>query len=92
MPRSLMLKPCESYSSERPAVDCSDWLDLFVRILRKAAVKTPTLKEYRPDGGSYEKSLVTARTNKAAQPAVSERQKANEKEHERQAKPRTDVE
>jgi hypothetical protein len=29
--------------------------------------------------------------NKAAQPAVSERQKADEKEHERKAKPGTDV-
>jgi len=73
------------------AVGFIDWLDLFVHILRKAAVKTPTLKEYRPHGGSYEKSLVAARTNKAAQPAVSELQEADEKEHERQSKPRTDV-
>ena len=65
------------------AVGFIDWLDLFVRILRKATVKTPTLKEYRPHGGAYEKSLVAARTNKAAQPAVSERQKADENEHER---------
>src|SRR5206468_3209101 len=28
--QSLMLKSCKSYSSELPAVDCSDWLDLIV--------------------------------------------------------------
>jgi len=29
--QSLVLKSCESYSSERPAVGWSDWLGLFVR-------------------------------------------------------------
>ena len=77
--------------SRNGAVGFIDWLDLVVRILRKATVKASTLKKNGPHGGSYEKSLVATRTNKAAQPAVSERQKADEKEHERQAEPRTDV-
>ena len=69
------------------AVGFIDWLDLVVRILRKATVKASTLKKNGPHGGSYEKSLVATRTNKAAQPAASERQKADEKQHQRQAKP-----
>jgi hypothetical protein len=69
----------------------SAWLDLVVCILRKATVKATTLETNGPHGRAYEKSLVAARTNKAAQPAVSERQKADEKQHERQPKPRTDV-
>src|SRR5437763_15183633 len=40
-----MLKSCKSYSSQRPAVGCSDWLDVFR--LQRLAEKAVTMSGCR---------------------------------------------
>src|ERR1043165_114440 len=40
--RSLELKSCESYSSERPAVGWSDWLDAFACAFRAGSKENAT--------------------------------------------------
>ena len=82
----------KSQEPKLPAVRSIVWLDLFVAIFGKRAMKASVLEENGECGWTKKKAFVTAGTHERAQLDVSKGYKTDPNEREREKNPRLNTE